>query len=296
MNRFTPTADQFPFSLNQIQVGFSSLTGVQVGDQIELVVYENTSGNTDPAVGSNLLATFPATVQALDAWNVYDLSTPVSFAGPGDVLIGVIALELPGTPYFPADIDTTVSQQRSWLGWWSVSPPPTPPTLPSDDTWMLIDGFLPGNWLIRGYGDTVSEIQVSFNVTVTAEAGTTITNTADLNYNGDMYMADSVFNVVAPPTAMFTSNSPIMLGDTAMFTPTVTGTGPFDYMWDFGDEITSTMEAPTHTYMMTGTYTVTLMVTSMYGMDSYSAEFVVNPAEMMMYKIYLPTVARVPSP
>ena len=32
------------------------------------------------------------------------------------------------------------------------------------------------------------------------------------------------------------------------------------YMWDFGDGNTSTSQNPTHTYVNTGTYTVTLMV------------------------------------
>ena len=31
-------------------------------------------------------------------------------------------------------------------------------------------------------------------------------------------------------------------------------------LWGFGDGVTSTLQSPTHTYMMTGTYTVTLTV------------------------------------
>jgi hypothetical protein len=152
LNRFTPAAGAYPFVINEVQVYFSSIGLVNVGDNITLAIYENTSGNTDPAVGSNLLATFPATVQAVDAWSVYTLGTPVLFNGPGDALIGVIALEVPGTSYWPASIDQTVSQQRSWAGWWLTSPPPSPPTLPPDNSWSLIDAYFPGNWMIRGYG------------------------------------------------------------------------------------------------------------------------------------------------
>ncbi|MGQ9598812.1 MAG: S8 family serine peptidase [Anaerolineae bacterium] len=154
LNRFTPNLTDFAFDLTQIQVYFrGGGSNVQVGDDIRLVVYENTSGNLDPAVGATWRASFPATVQALDAWNVYALSTPVHFDGPGDVLIGVIALEKPGSDYFPAAIDQTTSRGRSWVGWWSPSPPPEPPTLPPNATWALVDdaGY-PGNWMIRGYG------------------------------------------------------------------------------------------------------------------------------------------------
>lgn len=154
LNRFTPNPSDFAFDLTEIQVYFRGGTSnVQVGDAIRLVVYENTSGNTDPAVGATWRASFPATVQALDAWNVYSLSTPVHLDGPGDVLIGVIALKKPGTDYFPAALDQTTTQRRSWAGWWSTSPPPDPPTLPPNDTWTLIDNVgYPGNWMIRGYG------------------------------------------------------------------------------------------------------------------------------------------------
>jgi hypothetical protein len=67
------------------------------------------------------------------------------------VLIGVIALEVPGTDYWPAAIDLTASQGRSWAGWWDSSPPPDPATLPPPN-WTLIDPYFPGNWMIRGYG------------------------------------------------------------------------------------------------------------------------------------------------
>jgi hypothetical protein len=46
--------------------------------------------------------------------------------------------------------------------------------------------------------------------------------------------------------------------------------------------------------MMTGTYTVTLSVMSMWGSDSYMADFVVNPAVVPMFEVYLPVVSRIP--
>jgi hypothetical protein len=157
LNRFTPDPGHYPFNLMEISVYFDSDGLVEIGDNMILVVYENTSGNTDPANGSNFLESFPVTVQELDAWNTYDISTtPILFNGPGDVLIGVIALEVPGTSYWPAALDQTTTQERSWAGWWTTSPPPDPPVLPPDDSWVLIDSYFPGNWMVRGYGEFAS--------------------------------------------------------------------------------------------------------------------------------------------
>jgi hypothetical protein len=151
VNRFTPAAATFPFSIDTVQVYFSSTDLVTVGDDIRIVLWENTSGNTDPAVGSAFLASADFTVQTLDAWNTYTLPTPVTFDGPGDVVIGVIGLELPGTSYWPAAIDQTTTQARSWAGWWNASPPPDPATLPPPN-WTLIDAYFPGNWMLRASG------------------------------------------------------------------------------------------------------------------------------------------------
>ncbi len=157
VNRFTPAPGSYPFTLNEIQVYFDSSGMVSVGDEMVLVVYENPTGSVDPAVGSNFLASFPVTVQAVNSWNSYTLPAGVFLTGPGDVIIGVIALEVPGTVYMPAALDQTATQQRSWAGWWLASPPPAAPTLPPDDSWTMIDAYFPGNWLIRGLGTTGGE-------------------------------------------------------------------------------------------------------------------------------------------
>lgn len=157
VNRFTPAPSEFPFELTEVQAWFSGGTaGVAPGDGLILVAYENLAGNTDPGVGSNLLYQGPEFVQAVDAWSAFTLPAPVEFNGPGDAVIGFIALEIPGVSYFPAAIDTTASQGRSWAGWYLTSPPPNPPVLPPDDTWGLIDQFgFPGNWMVRGTGTVI---------------------------------------------------------------------------------------------------------------------------------------------
>lgn len=154
LNRFSPATGQFPFLLKEIRVFFSTDGGAKIGDAVTLVVYENTSGNSDPATGAVLRAQISETVKATNIWSIYPLATPIALDGPGDVLIGVVAMEKPGSEYFPAAIDVTQSAGRSWAGWWTASPPTTF-TLPPDGLWSLIDtaGF-PGNWMIRGYGTT----------------------------------------------------------------------------------------------------------------------------------------------
>ena len=157
LNRFTPDPGLFPFDLNEIWVAFLSSTGVGVGDNIYAVVYEDADGN--PANGATFRAQYSATVVGLDVWNAYSLPAPLTMTDAGDVLIGVIALETPGSDYYPAVLDMTTTQQRSWVGWWGTSPPPYPPTLPPDDAFGLIDSAgYPGNWLIRAYGESVASL------------------------------------------------------------------------------------------------------------------------------------------
>ncbi len=154
VNRFTPTAEQYPFTLNRVDIWWDSTGMVVSGDDFEILIYKNTSGNTNPAVGAEFISKQAIKATTLDNWQSYELDEPVVFEGPGDVIIGVAALETPGTSYWPASIDTDASKSRSWIGWWVDPVMPDPPILPPDESWMNIDDFIPGNWFIRGYGET----------------------------------------------------------------------------------------------------------------------------------------------
>ena len=95
------------------------------------------------------------------------------------------------------------------------------------------------------------------------------------------------------PEVTFVSNTPVTVGETAIFTPTVTGTVPFEYLWDFGDGVTSTLEVAGTSVRCGGTpMTVTLTVTSEWGSDSFTAEFVVNSEEPPMWFTYLALLAK----
>jgi PKD repeat protein len=68
------------------------------------------------------------------------------------------------------------------------------------------------------------------------------------------------------PTADFELFSPIILGNSAIFTNTSTGDG-LQFFWEFGDGATSTVTNPSHLYMASGVYTVTLTVSNSVGSD-----------------------------
>jgi subtilisin family serine protease len=155
-NRFTPPPSAFPFTLDEIRVMFyddaQGTWNVDTGDAVDLLVYQDPDGN--PANGANLLATFHETVKAVDGstWSVYTLPSPVVVNGPGDVLVGVINRYVVDgvTPMsYPATIDTTANQGRSWWGLWAGAPP-DPAVFPPNDSVQTI----PGNWLVRASGHT----------------------------------------------------------------------------------------------------------------------------------------------
>jgi subtilisin-like proprotein convertase family protein len=149
LNRFTPAPSDYPFTLNQVEVMFRSLDGVNVGELVDIYVYSDADGN--PANGATFVGSSTGvTVQVLDAFSVYPVS--MNLTGPGDVLIGVVNRTAGTEPgEFPAAIDTTASQGRSWVGLYGGNPG-DPPTLPAP-TFGTIDSFgFPGNWMVRGSG------------------------------------------------------------------------------------------------------------------------------------------------
>lgn len=159
LNRFTPLPGEFPLSLDEIRVLFAKTdySGLRPGDGIDLVVYEDQ--DKDPGNGATLRGVWHTTVLETDGntWSVYELPAAVALYGPGHVLIGVINRYAEAgitPPTYPAALDQTTSLKRSWIGWWSTMPP-DPPTLPPDEHFALVDDTdSPGNWLIRGYGQT----------------------------------------------------------------------------------------------------------------------------------------------
>ncbi len=81
--------------------------------------------------------------------------------------------------------------------------------------------------------------------------------------------------IVLPPVASFSSSSPNLLNGVTSLTNTSTGTNLM-YSWAFGDGETSSVQNPTHTYSLTGTYTIFLTVTNSIGQDTTSSQVVIE--------------------
>ena len=160
---FNQFSNPGPFTLEEIWVLFPGPGNVPPGGDIELVVYLDPDGN--PANGAQLLASFAETIQATDNENfsVYTLSSPVSIADSGDVLIGVVnryfTTGVTPPPTLPAALDTTASQDRSYFALWTGDAPPSP-DLTTADVVDVLDGAVSGNFMIRGFGTAIPRAAV----------------------------------------------------------------------------------------------------------------------------------------
>lgn len=76
------------------------------------------------------------------------------------------------------------------------------------------------------------------------------------------------------PTVSFTQDRQVIEADEVV-TFTSTHTDAVSFLWNFGDNTTSTEENPVHTYTATGNYTVRLIVTSSSGDEASTTSSVV---------------------
>lgn len=86
------------------------------------------------------------------------------------------------------------------------------------------------------------------------------------NTLGESVYTDTVTIVDVPPQAGFLSAGSGSVGQVMVFTNTSTGTH-LGFVWDWGDGMTCTLENPTHTYSVSGIYTVTLTAFNSAGSD-----------------------------
>jgi serine protease AprX len=86
------------------------------------------------------------------------------------------------------------------------------------------------------------------------------------------------------PWGLFSSDSPVSLGQPMHFAATVTGTGPLTYTWDFGDGVgTGTGASPVYTYTAPGNFVVSLMVDGPCGSQTITGSVTVNAPEHHIY-------------
>lgn len=150
--------------LEEVWILFPADPAVPVGGAIEIAVFRDADG--DPTNGATLASSWNATVQAADGVNfsIYTPPAPIPLDGPDDVLIGFVNRYLTsgGPPVSDVLYDTTASAGRSWLALWNAADPPSPPSLPGSQGTALLDDVVAGggNWMIRGFGTTVSALEI----------------------------------------------------------------------------------------------------------------------------------------
>jgi hypothetical protein len=201
LNRFSPDPSLFPFNLNEIWVLFDDASGennVQTGDAVELLVYRDE--DSDPTNGATWLSSFDLTVQATDGvtWSTYSLSSPVYLGGAGDVILAVVdryTQDCLSAETYPATIDYTVNQGRSWMGWWEGTVPDSADLPPGEAFYQRS-----GNWMIRGYGETTAVQPTTVVKSATPTRTPTATPEPEL---GNAYLPFVLF--VWPPTPEPTS-------------------------------------------------------------------------------------------
>ena len=58
--------------------------------------------------------------------------------------------------------------------------------------------------------------------------------------------------------------------------------------WTFGDDSTSNLSEPTHSYHYAGTYTICLVASNQYGSAIHNTELELEPAEIVVPTIFTP--------
>jgi hypothetical protein len=158
LNRFTPV--EYPVGLTSIQTLWDTAVigcNIPLGASFDLFTYRDNDNN--PANGAtNVSSHVGQTVTVLNAFQTTSFPAVTFAAGPGDILIGAVnRTNMAAAGQFPASIDQTATQVRSWVGF--AGNPPVPPPVPFG-TFGTIDSFgLPGNWMMRGAG-TVTPVEL----------------------------------------------------------------------------------------------------------------------------------------
>ena len=105
------------------------------------------------------------------------------------------------------------------------------------------------------------ESNVSLRFVLGVAVGLIANDIAPSSYNVDGFMIDDFEILTGPPLAHFSADQTVLFENTSVqFNPY--SDGGDTYLWDFGDNTTSTEKYPTHDYSNPGSYDVTLTVTT----------------------------------
>lgn len=213
-------------------------------------------------------------------------STPIYINGPGDAAAGTV------TFVFTTTNNGGCQEQRDTLQL-GVIPSPSP-SFTSDqvcfgqattlvNTSTAVGGIASYNWLNSG---TSFSTAASPSVTFTTEGNQNVMLVITSN-NG---CVDTVQNTVVVnylPDVAFQTITPCLQGGTPFEDQsTITGSTINAWEWHFGDGGNSTQQDPVHQYNTSGTYNVTLIVTSAQGCtDSLTQPATVLPAPVADFSV-----------
>lgn len=125
-----------------------------------------------------------------------------------------------------------------------------------------VGGVVAWDW---DFGDTQSSVAINPTHTY-ASAGTYNVTLIATSANGCKDTLTQSVDVHYLPEAGFYAPNPCLNGGTDfMDTSTVTGSTIVSWNWSFGDGATDTIQHPTHLYPSSGSYPVTLIVSSAFG-------------------------------
>ena len=115
------------------------------------------------------------------------------------------------------------------------------------------------------FGDGKTSTDMNPTHTYGAAGSYTVTLTITNSYGSDTMTKENYIRAGVAPIADFGANP--MSGNlplSVVFTDLSSG-NPTTWAWDFGDGTTSTVQNPSHTYTLSGVFTVSLTVTNAYG-------------------------------
>ncbi len=131
------------------------------------------------------------------------------------------------------------------------------------------------NWEFQGGNPATSSV-ANPTVLYSTPGVYSVTLTAGNSAGTNTFVQTNYITVASPPTAAFTNTT---AGATVTFTNTtasVAGGGNNTYSWNFGDNSTSTLVNPVHTYASDGTYTVVLSASNTCGTSTSTKTVVIT--------------------
>jgi len=129
-----------------------------------------------------------------------------------------------------------------------------------------------GAFLVSDANGQTTDVLTVTALEIQTIGGDSFEVSAEVGGTGGVQTDTFAVGIQRPPRASFTFS---INGNTVAFTDTSTGS-PTSWLWDFGDNNTSTQQNPVHTYAVEDSYTVVLTARNAVGESVASATIVIN--------------------